>query len=550
MRRATEGSSMRVGMNASALDAVLTRVEHSAARRVPQVEPQSVRVCVEHEAVGSGVRPVGLDRSEPPRAPVPAVLTWGARAAHGHAADAAAARAVAAQAPSMPVAEGRVELEDAMWTRLEGLGLIGALGDRVEDQWTQGSEHGGEECVARLRKQLQRRLTAVWDLGRMGTMAVWWEDFLRHSRRVPFMPLRVAGELGPAIYNAQTLELFAAFMREKGSRVKGKEGCAITAEHIGAIVATVRIARSQQAHYEIAPGDVCNVLPNVLKRMRAEDGTQGGDRRESRGFRARDFRAVMHSVDRQTPVGIMEWGVALAAWALLLRGCEVGRPTGKAFDPARGITMVCVTVGEPGPASQGLPWGTVDVTAAKDVHMRHRAIAVPLRQRSAAGDSDPLCAYSAILRILARREREVPACAGPCAWCKRATGTLRPAGRPPATCARANAPLFTRRDGRAYETKDVDRLGSCLAAAAGIPAAKVGGKLWRIGGTTDLWEALGEERSKSHIKRRGRWKSDIWEVYQRVLLGEQLNAAAGMADAHDDDMEAVLPGWVQPAGIM
>ena len=95
----------------------------------------------------------------------------------------------------------------------------------------------------------------------------------------------------------------------------------------------------------------------------------------------------------------------MAAWALLLRGCEVGRPTGKAFDPARGITMVCVTVGEPGPASQGLPWGTVDVTAAKDVHMRHRAIAVPLRQRSAAGDSDPLCAYSAILRILARRER-------------------------------------------------------------------------------------------------------------------------------------------------
>ena len=33
-------------------------------------------------------------------------------------------------------------------------------------------------------------------------------------------------------------------------------------------------------------------------------------------------------------------------------------------------------------------------------------------------------------------------------------------------------------------------------------------------------------------------------------LGEQLDAAAGMADAHDEDMEAVLPGWVQPAGIM
>ena len=84
--------------------------------------------------------------------------------------------------------------------------------------------------------------------------------------------------------------------------------------------------------------------------------------------------------------------------------------------------------------------------------------------------------------------------------------------------ARANAPLFLRADGQAYETKDVDALGSRMAAAAGIPATAVGGKLWRIGGTTDLWEALGMERSKDHIKRRGRWKTDIWEVYQTTGL--------------------------------
>jgi len=192
----------------------------------------------------------------------------------------------------------------------------------------------------------------------------------------------------------------------------------------------------------------------------------------------------------------------------------------------------------------------VDVTAAKDVKMRHKAVAVPVRQRSALGAADPLCVYSAIVAALRERQRALPQCGGGCEWCNRPAEALKPSGAPPARCARANAPLFIRADGQAYETKDVDALGSRMAAAAGIPATAVGGKLWRIGGTTDLWEALGMERSKDHIKRRGRWKTDIWEVYQRVLLGDQLDAAAGMASAHDEDMEAVCPGWVQPTGIM
>ena len=45
-----------------------------------------------------------------------------------------------------------------------------------------------------------------------------------------------------------------------------------------------------------------------------------------------------------------------------------------------------------------------------------------------------------------------------------------------------------------------------MAEAAGIPTHVVGGKLWRIGGATDLWEVLGAERAKDHIKRSGRWK--------------------------------------------
>ena len=198
-----------------------------------------------------------------------------------------------------------------------------------------------------------------------------------------------------------------------------------------------------------------------------------------------------------------------------------------------------------------MPWMTVDVTPRKDTQARARAVPIPLRKRKPAVDGldDPLCAYSALARVFERRCSEVPACHGACAWCKRGEGVLRPAGRPPAECARANAPLFTRADGQAYETADGSALGKRMATAAGIEEGSTGGKLWRIGGATDLWDVLGADAARAHIKERGRWKTDIWEIYRRALLGEQLNAAAGMAEATDEDLEAMCPGWAQPAGM-
>jgi hypothetical protein len=509
-----------LGDDGGVLGAVLQRTERSATRRV---QPSTARV----HATGA---------ADAPRATTTAALAprrgFDAARPAGDAGDA--------------VKTERTQREDDMWARLKGLGMIGELGEPRGDEWASGHEGGGD-TVARLRERLRRKTMANWDLGRIGTMASWWDEFLRHTGRVPFLPLRVQGEIAAGVYNAQTLELFAEYMRERGHR---KTGAQLSADHISAIVGTARTVRSQQAHYDVAPSDTNNVLGNIFKRYRAEDGTKGGDRRESRGFRARDFREIVRSFDRLTRDGEMEWGVALAAWSFLLRGCEVGRPNGKAFEPGRGITVESVTPRSACAASNGLPWCTVDVVAAKDCGMRHRPIALPIRQRIAGGGDDPLCAYSAIMRVHNRRLAQLPQCTGPCEWCKRSGGTLKPAGNPPAQCARANAPLFVRADGQAYTTKDVDALGSRMAAAAGIPPGVVGGKLWRIGGATDLWEVLGAERAKDHIKRRGRWKSDIWEVYQRTLLGAQLDAAAGMATARDEDIEAVCPGWVQPAGVI
>ena len=51
------------------------------------------------------------------------------------------------------------------------------------------------------------------------------------------------------------------------------------------------------------------------------------------------------------------------------------------------------------------------------------------------------------------------------------------------------------------------------------------------------------------LKERGRWASDVAFVYARALVGQQMDAAAGMADARDTEVEVAVPGWIQPAAL-
>ena len=89
-------------------------------------------------------------------------------------------------------------------------------------------------------------------------------------------------------------------------------------------------------------------------------------------------------------------------------------------------------------------------------------------------------------------------------------------------------------------------MGKRMATAVGIPPAAVGGKLFRIGGATDLLDQLGMGSSRI-IQDRGRWGTEVARVYQRSLLRDQLDASGMMADADAADMEACIAGWVQPS---
>ena len=82
----------------------------------------------------------------------------------------------------------------------------------------------------------------------------------------------------------------------------------------------------------------------------------------------------------------------------------------------------------------------------------------------------------------------------------------------------------------------------------GMEPKHLGGKSFRIGGATDMREALGEG-SKETIKQRGRWATDVAEVYQRALISSHLDASVAMGSARASrDLEEFCNGsWAQPA---
>ena len=176
----------------------------------------------------------------------------------------------------------------------------------------------------------------------------------------------------------------------------------------------------------------------------------------------------------------------------------------------------------------------VRVVAIKDTHGRHAPVFIPVRRRAPLDtvpvDADPLDAYDAIRRAWLARRAEVPA------------------------HLRREAPLFTAVGGGsmcAWTTDDSRWLARKYGLMAGIDNADIGGKAFRIGGATDMRDAMGDA-SVHLIKQRGRWASDVAQVYQRALVRSHLDASVRMSSdrAASRDMEELVKGWAQPAICM
>ena len=411
---------------------------------------------------------------------------------------------------------------------LRRLGLDTPLGGRRGDEWIDGlRSEKGEETVERLREKLTERVTDINDTGRVTTALGWALDFVAATGRVLFVD--PSGEGGKR-YNRESLDLYAEFIRETGSKQKGKRAGATTqADTIAGYVSALKVTVERRNRRAIVTTDDDVVRPVQQRQFRKDDGPKGA-RQLSRGLRAHHFRALVEAgYDLSSARGRLKWAAALLAHNLLLRGGEIGRSDKRPFDAARGITWGSFDwKGAPCAESCWREWLVVWICASKDPEWRHSAVAMPICRRSLPGQemgADPLCVYDALRATWSDRE-----------MCE--IGGYDEA-----------APFFVAADGvSAWRSTDTKELAREMARTLKLPPDEFGAKFARIGGATDLREQLGDVRSIDVIKERGRWGSDIHRIYQRSLLKTQLWASRAIGDAASTtrDMEEAVQGWVQP----
>lgn len=401
---------------------------------------------------------------------------------------------------------------------------------------TEVSDDRGEE----LAEQARSRAVSGLDPGRLRTSMAWAQDYVAYTGRPFFKPLRDAADLDNSSYNKRSLEGMAEYIRDRGSRAKGREGQTLRGDSIQAAVGTLRVLAEEV-------GGRIVVLPDpeksrLYKSMRLEDGPPGS-RVSSRALRALHLRKLVElKYDRTSPVGRDEWDAALTAHNLLLRGGEAGRVENKDFDPARGLNWQALEWRAPSQSTGGRAWLVAWICAIKDQSGTNKREPIVVAERNVGraapgeeGMVDPLCTYSALRARWQRVVGDLP---------RDVRGAVH--GRLDGKHPMARKPVFTNARGVAYDTRDMRSIAQRMAAACGEDAATFGAKSFRSGGATDIRGSMGTQ-GMHMIKQRGRWNSDIAEIYQRALVGDQIAGSVAMGDAAGADLESLLLGWSQPA---
>ena len=473
--------------------------------------------------------------------------------ATGATAPAAAAGGAPAAAARPPPAGQQKRRRDAasldeVMALAARLGLTGPLG--VDFGASAGNGFGSSLLAAAHRRQAE-----AWDLPRTATALQWTERFVHASGRAPlFLPAVGTDATAGAIWNRTTLDMLGEFIRT-APPMGATKGTCVGADTAQSYVGAIRLLRSREAKYDVAPEHVDLWAPLAFKQMRRADGPPG-DRALSRGVRDTTLRrAADAGFDRRPGQPAVDWAAALYAKDAYLRGGEIGVQDGATPDSRRILTWLSFTFMEPRGESLGRPWLLGRVVPIKDVDARRGGYPTPTcRRHDGPFGADPTCPYDAVaLAWWCRRARAgapfpVDGQGRPAArWWLLCEGAGRAATAPP-----DSSPFFTTASGAAFTTSDVRRLARSIAAAAhGVcteepPPGEVGAKAFRIGGATDGRAKLGD-RSADVLKQRGRWQSDVAAIYQRPLLAEQLSLSGQVVPDAAGGLEDVCLGFAQAA---
>ena len=67
-----------------------------------------------------------------------------------------------------------------------------------------------------------------------------------------------------------------------------------------------------------------------------------------------------------------------------------------------------------------------------------------------------------------------------------------------------------------------------------------------MGGATDLYDIYGAAAER-YIRERGRWGSDVAQIYQRVSAHAHSEMSRRIGDSTGVDLQSLLRGWCQSA---
>ena len=411
--------------------------------------------------------------------------------------------------------------------RASALGLLGR-GPRMPTYWTGTPSAGQLQAVDAADAAVDKKVKAARMQSaskRAGTALGTMEDFLavpEFDGVVPFLALRSAADLHHSIYNERMLCRLANFIREdrwiKGSSVSA---------YVSAI--KVFVERDHKQPIVLAAPNGGAALRELMTTFRREDGPSG-ERRAGKPLRMQHVRqlAARPGYDRSSRAGKMRHAMRHAGLQGFLRPGEFGVVDDQPFEPR--LHMHC--------GAEAIAYTTqprrlfLKILAIKDQAAKRKRVPSLIQAAHERDAGDPHCPYEAIA-----------------VWHRHRLGEIAGLGQSP-----DEQPLFANEDGAAVQSTQLLHWNREDAQQLGLNPVEIFGNAWRAGAATDLLAApltlggpeITVAQATTLIKARGRWWTDIYEIYSRWSADEHALASRAIAAATGQTMEDAVPGFVQP----
>ena len=401
-----------------------------------------------------------------------------------------------------------------------------------------------------------------------------------HPNLITFLPLNHTADLQRSRYNERTLARIAMYARETRW---------VKASTIQDYVSNLKVTVEHMHHGPILVREHGEQLRMLYLSWRREDGPTG-ERRASRGLRMSHLRLIIERLGRPTNrQELMCHCLRHVSHQGFLRGGEPGTVDGQPFDPRLHLTLGKKTIEWIPPAKPGdPPTVALYLLAIKDTAAKRKRLPTIIAKRS-DDDKDLLCPYNALRDWQQVRRREMAQYSEQ----EREDAPLFTAVGP-----EAPYPFFPDEARQSEQERVVDavRHGQWLYSDVAIMDApgqqtppdvqgtfSVGGTVdkvittawmrqfvaddcallgldpteyfanaWRVGGASDLIDApqhiasLTIEGATKLIKARGRWWTDIYDIYARWSMHQQASVSLALSAADGVAVEDAATGWRQP----